>query len=80
MCGQSQCFIISHLKSAASVVILMSFPLSYMSSLDQCAKKVVSDSQWPVDFVIGLVDSDPVVLGIQFSESLKTNVFFLTSS
>ena len=51
-----------------------------MSSLDQCAKKVVSDSQWPVDFVIGLVDSDPVVLGIQFSESLKTNVFFLTSS
>ena len=46
-----------------------------MSSLDQCAKKVVSDSQWPVDFVIGLVDSDPGVLGIQFSESLKTNVF-----
>ena len=47
-----------------------------MSSLDQCAKKVVSNSQWPVDFVIGLVDSDAVVLGIQFSESLKTNVFF----
>ena len=33
MCGQSQCFIISHLKSAASVVILMSFPLSYIFSL-----------------------------------------------
>ena len=45
-----------------------------MSSLDQCAKKVVSDSQWPADFVIGLVDSDPVGLGIQFSESLKINV------
>ena len=52
-----------------------------MSSLDQCAKNVVSDSQWPADFVIGLVDSDPdpVGLGIQFSESLKKNVF-LTSS
>ena len=47
-----------------------------MSSLDQYAKKVVSDSQGPVDFVIGLVDSDSVFLRIQFSESLKTNVFF----
>ena len=36
-----------------------------MSSLDQCAKKVVSDSQGPVDFVIGLVDSDSVFLRIQ---------------
>ena len=51
-----------------------------MSSLDQCAKKVVSDSQGPVDFVTGLVDSDSVFLRIQFSESLKTNVFFLSSS
>ena len=46
-----------------------------MSSLDQYAKKVVSDSQGPVDFVIGLVDSDSVFLRIQFSESLKLNVY-----
>ena len=51
-----------------------------MCSLDQYVKKVVSDTQGPVDFVIGLVDSDSVFLRIQFSESLKTNVFFLTSS
>ena len=42
-----------------------------MSSLDQCAKKVVFYSQGRVDFAIGLVDSDSAFLGIQFSESLK---------
>ena len=46
-----------------------------MSNLNQHAKEVVSDSQGPVDFVIALVDSDSVFLGIQISESLKTNVF-----
>lgn len=50
-----------------------------VSSLDQHAKKVVSDSQGPVDFVIGLVDSDSVFLGIQFYR-ITQDKCFLTSS
>lgn len=47
-----------------------------VSSLDQHAKKVVSDSQGPVDFVIGLVDSDSVFFGNSILQNHSRQMFF----